>query len=233
MRVKRTVILSVLMTAMGIHVHAQHFPVGVVSVQDTTKAFQLGVISSIATDGGKGVQLAGMSNTSAHVFNGLQLSSVSNITRGMNSGLQLSGVLNVSSAMHRGVQLGAVNYADSLNGAQIGVFNVARKRPKGWQVGIVNMSYDSIGHKIGLVNINPMTDIDVMVYGGSSTKTNLAVRYRNRSTYNIFGVGTHFMGGLQVLRCVILSSGSVCPAVAKVESEWRHRLLSRRDFLQE
>ena len=194
MRVKRTVILSVLMTAMGIHVHAQHFPVGVVSVQDTTKAFQLGVISSIATDGGKGVQLAGMSNTSAHVFNGLQLSSVSNITRGMNSGLQLSGVLNVSSAMHRGVQLGAVNYADSLNGAQIGVFNVARKRPKGWQVGIVNMSYDSIGHKIGLVNINPMTDIDVMVYGGSSTKTNLAVRYRNRSTYNIFGVGTHFMG---------------------------------------
>ena len=103
---------------MGIHVHAQHFPVGVVSVQDTTKAFQLGVI----------------------------------------------------------------NYADSLNGAQIGVFNVARKRPKGWQVGIVNMSYDSIGHKIGLVNINPMTDIDVMVYGGSSTKTNLAVRYRNRST---------------------------------------------------
>ena len=179
---------------MGIHVHAQHFPVGVVSVQDTTKAFQLGVISSIATDGGKGVQLAGMSNTSAHVFNGLQLSSVSNITRGMNSGLQLSGVLNVSSAMHRGVQLGAVNYADSLNGVQIGVFNVARRRPKGWQVGIVNMSYDSIGHKIGLVNINPMTDIDVMVYGGSSTKTNLAVRYRNRSTYNIFGVGTHFMG---------------------------------------
>ena len=182
------------MTAMGIHIHAQHFPVGVVSVQDTTKAFQLGVTSSIATDGGKGVQLAGMSNTSAHVFNGLQLSAVSNITRGMNSGLQLSGVLNVSSAMHRGVQLGAVNYADSLNGAQIGVFNVARKRPKGWQVGIVNLSYDSIGHKIGLVNINPMTDIDVMVYGGSSTKTNLAVRYRNRSTYNIFGVGTHFMG---------------------------------------
>ncbi len=179
---------------MGIHIHAQHFPVGVVSVQDTTKAFQLGVISSIATDGGKGVQLAGMSNTSAHVFNGLQLSAVSNITRGMNSGLQLSGVLNVSSAIHRGVQLGAVNYADSLNGAQIGVFNVARKRPKGWQVGIVNMSYDSIGHKIGLVNINPMTDIDMMVYGGSSTKTNLAVRYRNRSTYNIFGVGTHFMG---------------------------------------
>ena len=175
-------------------VMAQKSPVGVVSVQDTVKSIQFGVISSIATDGGKGLQLSGMSNTSAHCFNGLQLSGVSNITRGMDKGVQLSGILNVSSAMHRGLQLGAVNYADSLNGAQIGVFNVARKRPKGWQVGVVNLSYDSIGHKIGLVNINPTTDIDLMVYAGTSTKTNLALRCRNKSTYNILGVGTHFMG---------------------------------------
>ncbi len=173
---------------------AQKFPVGIVSVQDTVKAFQLGFISSVATDGGKGVQLSTLSSTSAQTFNGLQLSAVSNITQGMNKGVQLSGILNVSSAMHRGVQWGAINYADSLNGAQIGLFNIARKRPKGWQVGLINLSYDSIGHKIGLVNINPMTNIDIMLYGGSSTKTNLAVRYRNKSTYNIFGVGTHFMG---------------------------------------
>ena len=173
---------------------AQKFPVGIVSVQDTMKSVQVGVISSVAADGGHGVQLSGVSNTSAHLFNGLQLSSISNITAGMNKGLQLSGILNVSSAMQHGVQLGAINYADSLNGAQIGVFNIARKRPKGWQVGLINLSYDSIGHKIGLVNVNPMTDIDVMIYGGSSTKTNLAVRYRNKNTYSIMGVGTHFMG---------------------------------------
>ena len=190
---KKIVIIAAL-CSMSIAMTAQKFPVGIVSVQDTTKAFQLGVISSIAADGGHGVQLSGMSNISAHQFNGLQLSSVTNITQGMDKGLQLSGVLNVSSHMMRGGQLAAINYADSLNGAQIGVFNIARKRPKGWQVGIVNLSYDSIGHKIGLVNINPMTDIDIMVYGGSSTKTNLAVRYRNKSTYNILGVGTHFMG---------------------------------------
>ena len=96
--------------------------------------------------------------------------------------------------MQRGLQWGAVNYADSLNGAQIGVFNVARKRPKGWQVGIINLSYDTIGHKIGLVNINPLTNIDLMLYGGTSSKVNIAMRYRNKSTYNILGVGTHFMG---------------------------------------
>jgi hypothetical protein len=44
------------------------------------------------------------------------------------------------------------------------------------------------------VNVNPMTDIDIMLYGGSSTKANLAVRYRNKISYNIMGVGTHFMG---------------------------------------
>lgn len=164
------------------------------SVQDSVKGFQFGVSSSVAADGGYGVQLSGISNASARLFNGLQLSSTSNITAGMNRGLQLAGILNVSEGMMGGWQLGMVNYADSLDGAQIGVFNVARKRPRGWQVGLVNVSYDSIGHKIGLVNVSPRTRIDLMLYGGSSTKINGAMRYRNKSTYNIIGIGTHFMG---------------------------------------
>ena len=193
---KRVLLLAAvaMMTLVSGDVYAQKFPVGIVSTQDSVKSVQLGVISSVATGGGHGLQLAGVSNTSAHQFNGLQLAGLTNISRGIGRGLQLSGFLNVSSDMMRGVQWGAVNYADSLNGAQIGAFNVARRSPKGWQVGLVNMSYDSIGHKIGLVNINPQTDIDIMLYGGSSTKTNLAVRYRNKSTYSILGVGTHFMG---------------------------------------
>ena len=173
---------------------AQHSPVGIVSVQDSVKSVQLGVISSVAVDGGHGAQLSGLSNTTGQRFNGVQLSTISNITTGMDKGVQLSALLNVSSAMQRGAQIGAINYADSLNGAQVGIFNIARKRPKGWQVGLINLSYDSIGHKVGLVNINPATTIDYMLYGGSSTKVNLAARFRNKSTYSIIGVGTHFMG---------------------------------------
>ena len=94
---------------------AQNFPVGIVSVQDSVKSVQFGVISSIATEGGHGVQFGGVSNTSASVFNGLQLGGISNITQGMDRGLQLSGFLNVSSEMMRGWQFGAVNYADSLS----------------------------------------------------------------------------------------------------------------------
>ena len=58
---------------------AQKSPVGIVSVQDSVKSVQFGVISSVAADGGHGVQLSGVSNASARTFNGLQLSSVSNI----------------------------------------------------------------------------------------------------------------------------------------------------------
>lgn len=173
---------------------AQNSPVGIVSTQDSVRGMQLGVISSVTVGGGHGLQLSGVSNTSAQRFRGWQVSSMSNVATGMDGGVQLSGLLNVSSAMQRGWQVGAVNYADSLDGAQVGVFNVARRRPRGWQVGLVNVSYDNVGRKVGLVNIGTATDIDVMAYGGTSTKTNLAVRYRNRSTYSVFGVGTHFMG---------------------------------------
>ena len=194
MRKALAIVAVFLMTAVDHSIWAQNSPVGIVSVQDSVKSIQFGVISTVAPDGGHGVQLAGVSNTAAHRFNGLQLGGVSNITQGMERGLQLSGILNVSTEMMRGWQWGAVNYAGSLDGIQVGVFNVARKRPEGWQVGLINLSYDTIGHKIGLVNVNPTTDIDIMMYGGSSTKGNIAVRYRNRSTYNILGVGTHFMG---------------------------------------
>ncbi len=183
-----------MMAIMGNDVFAQKSPVGIVSVQDSVKSVQLGVISSIATDGGHGLQLSGISNMSANNFNGLQLTTISNISHGMERGLQASALLNVSSAMMRGWQLGAVNYTDSLDGAQVGLFNIARKHRKGWQVGLVNLTFDSIGHKVGLVNISPRTVVDVMLYGGSSTKANVAVRFRNLSTYNIIGVGTHFMG---------------------------------------
>ena len=189
---KGLLIAIAIMTTIG--VQAQIFPVGIVSAQDTVKGFQFGLISSVTTEGGHGFQFGGVSNTSGHTFNGLQMGGVSSITQGMDKGLQMSSILNISSKRMNGWQMGTVNYADSLNGAQIGIFNVTRKHPQGWQVGLVNLSYDSIGHKIGLVNINPATHIDVMVYGGSSTKMNLAARFRNRSTYNVIGVGTHFMG---------------------------------------
>ena len=139
---KKQILLNLML--LPVAAMAQHSPVGIVSVQDSTKSVQLGIVSNIATDGGKGLQLSGFSNMSARAFRGVQLSGVSNISRGLPKGMQISGLLNVSSAYMRGLQLAAVNYADSLNGAQFGLVNVARAHPRGWQVGLVNITHDTI-----------------------------------------------------------------------------------------
>ena len=76
----KKILIMVTATMMAVmNVQAQKSPVGIVSVQDSVKSIQFGIISSVAADGGHGVQLSGVSNASAHKFNGLQLSSISNI----------------------------------------------------------------------------------------------------------------------------------------------------------
>ena len=162
------------------------------SVGDDMRGVQVSGVSNVVK-GGNGVQLSLFNNVSSSPFRGVQLSGLSNVSMGMKRGLQIAAA-NVSSSYMRGLQLGGYNYADTLNGSQIGLFNVCVRHPRGVQIGVINYSQDTIAHKIGLVNVNPKTRIDYMFYGGSATKANLAVRFRNRSTYNILGIGTHYFG---------------------------------------
>lgn len=173
---------------------AQQLPLGLVSFQDSLRSVQVGVIASVATEQARGIQLSGFSNMAAIPFKGIQFSGISNIASGVERGMQWASLLNVSSGYMRGLQLGSYNYADSLNGSQVGLINVARTHPKGWQVGLVNVTRDTVAHKLGLVNVNPNTAIDYLFYLGSATKLNGAVRFRNHSTYNILAAGTHYMG---------------------------------------
>ena len=173
--------------------HVTNLSIGITSHADTIKGVQANMLSNW-TASVKGLQLSGFSNISSSPLRGAQLSGVTNITMGVEKGLQAAGLLNVSSGDMRGLQVGAYNYAEELNGWQVGVFNVATSHPKGWQVGILNYSKDTEGRKIGLVNVSPATTIDLMGYFGTSSKLNTAIRFRNRSTYNIIGLGTHYMG---------------------------------------
>ena len=154
---------------------------------------QVAGISNLANNM-RGVQLSIFNNVSLSPFRGVQLAGITNISRGVKKGIQLSAMANISSSYMRGLQIGAYNYADTLNGSQIGFLNICTNHPRGVQIGIVNYSRDTVAHKIGLVNVNPKTNVDIMVYGGSSTKFNAAFRFRNRSTYSIIGFGTHYMG---------------------------------------
>lgn len=174
-------------TLHGVSVNA------ILSASNNTDGVQISLISN-ATRKLRGVQLASFSNISLSPLAGLQLSPVSNISMGVKRGVQLSALVNVCSGYMRGYQMSAYNYADTLNGSQIGILNVCINHPKGVQIGIINYSRDTVAHKIGLVNVNPKTKTDFMAYIGSSSKFNIAVRFRNRSTYSILGFGTHYMG---------------------------------------
>ena len=156
----------------------------------TMRGVQIAGIANVAREF-NGVQLAGLTNACTTPMRGIQLSAVTNIAMGVRRGLQISGVANICSSYMRGIQTAIYNYADTLNGSQIGLFNVCVSHPRGVQVGVINYSRDTLARKIGLVNISPATRIDFLAYGGSSTKTNLAMRFRNRSTYSIIGFGTH------------------------------------------
>lgn len=131
------------------------------------RGLQCAGLSNIGT-GIKGVQLAGFSNVSLSSFRGIQIGGVTNISRGVEKGIQLTALANISSSYMRGLQIGAYNYADTLNGSQIGLFNACISHPRGVQIGLLNYSRDTTAHKIGLVNINPLTRIDVMAFGGNS-----------------------------------------------------------------
>lgn len=157
------------------------------------RGVQLAGIANVARKF-NGVQLAGLTNACTTPMRGIQLSAVTNIAMGVRRGLQISGVANICSSYMRGIQTAIYNYADTLNGSQIGLFNVCVSHLRGVQVGVINYSRDTLARKIGLVNISPATRIDFLVYGGSSTKTNFAMRFRNRSTYSMIGFGTHYMG---------------------------------------
>ena len=162
-------------------------------IDGEARGVQLSGISNAARSI-NGLQLSGMTNATATPMRGVQIAGVTNVAMGVKRGMQVAGAANVCSSYMRGLQLGAYNYADTLNGSQVGLMNFCVSHPHGVQVGLINYSRDTVAHKIGLVNVNPKTRIDMILYGGTSTKGNIAVRFRNRSTYNILGVGTHFMG---------------------------------------
>jgi hypothetical protein len=141
-----------------------------------------------------GVQVATFSNVAGEDVRGAQLSGIANIAVSVSKGVQMASIFNMCVNNMHGWQLANFNVADTLSGSQIGIFNMCSHHPHGVQIGIINYSRDTVAHKIGLVNVNPKTRIQMMIYGGTCTKANVAVRFRNRSTYNVIGLGTHYMG---------------------------------------
>ena len=152
---------------------------------------QTSLLSNVGSDI-KGVQASLISNITANSITGLQLGGVANIAFNTNKALQLSTLTNVCLSTMHGMQFALGNYAENVQGMQLGLVNLSTGKVDGWQVGIVNHSKDTTAHKIGLVNITPRTRIQAMIFGSNTSKINVAVRFKNRQNYSILGIGTHY-----------------------------------------
>ena len=130
----------------------------------------------------KGVQV-GFFNGGRYL--GLQLGAVN--FSGDNSGVSIGG-MNVEFGRNKGLQLGGNNFADSLSGVQIGVLNLCGNGDGGVQFGIFNYCAEEC-QQFGLVNINQHSRFQMLVTTGNHDLISVALRIRNRHTYNVIGFG--------------------------------------------
>ena len=147
---------------------------------------------NVAGDTVKGIQLTGILNVSGGKTTGMQIAGLGNVSV-ETSGLQIAALSNLSIQEMRGIQVSAVNLAGKLRGVQLGIVNATKGEQQGVQIGVVNYSKDTTTHKIGLVNLNPKTKIQMLAFGGNTSKINVGVRFKNRHTYTILGIGTHYL----------------------------------------
>ena len=111
----------------------------------------------------------------------------------MDKGVQIAPLANICMQGMGGAQIGLGNYATKVKGTQIGLLNICGGEVKGVQIGLINHSKDTSTIKIGLVNVNPKTRIQMLVYGGNAAKFNAAVRFQNKLTYTMLGMGTPYL----------------------------------------
>ncbi|MCD8310570.1 MAG: hypothetical protein LUB83_05080 [Prevotellaceae bacterium] len=150
---------------------------------NVTGSDNYGVLASglvnIAGSQSTGLELAGLANVGASHVEGVQLAGLLNVAAGSMKGVQLSGLGNVASQNTDGVQLAPCNILVRGRGLQIGLVNYYREQLDGFQ--------------LGLVNANPHTRVQLMLYGGNSTKLNMAVRFKNKVYYTILGIGAPYL----------------------------------------
>ena len=149
-----------------------------------------------AGEGLHGVQIGGvniacleMKGVQVGFFNGarilgLQVGVIN--MNGDNAGVSIGG-MNLDLGCNKGLQLGLENCADSLDGVQIGAFNQCGNGD-GVQIGIFNYCAEEC-RQFGLVNVNQRSRLQMLVTTGNHDLISLALRIRNRHTYNVIGFG--------------------------------------------
>ena len=103
-----------------------------------------------------GLDLGLASRATGHA-NGLQSSAI-NIVDGDGIGLQANWLVGFVKGEYDGFQVGGVNYAQKMQGLQIGLLYNGADYIQGVQIGLINVTRTMIGVQIGLVNVIQSND---------------------------------------------------------------------------
>jgi hypothetical protein len=122
---------------------------------------------------------------------GAQISSLVAQVDGDLDGAQLSGVVGIVGGDLRGVQLsGVLNWADTVEGVQLGVVNVATELKRGVQLGLVNYTDYSGGFRLGLFNVSQSTVIRGAAWSGETDPFEVGLKIQDGSFYTLLTSGT-------------------------------------------
>ncbi|MDR0988186.1 MAG: hypothetical protein LBM06_01815 [Prevotellaceae bacterium] len=152
-------------------------------------------LTNIVGEDGDGVMTGGLINFIGKNGSGLHLAGVASLVGDRFTGLSVTGLLNIAGDRMQGVQLsGLINITGQLRGLQLAPFNLA-ETGTGIQIGLVNYSRKAFkGVRLGLINATPQTRLQLMLLGGTRTKLNAALRFKNRRSYTVVGAGYPYGG---------------------------------------
>lgn len=162
---------------------------------NNSRGFIIGGLLNISGENSSGVHFAGLANISGGDFKGVASSGVLNVVGKNFKGVQLAGLASITGEDMHGVQISGIGnvVGNKVNGLQISPLNVGT-HVKGVQVGLFNYYTKSLkGFQLGLINANPQTTVQMMLFGGNTTKINIGARFKNKLFYTILGGGTHYL----------------------------------------
>lgn len=111
----------------------------------------------------KGVQLGLFATKASDYLIGSQVSLFVNNARKEMRGIQVAALLNISNEHIEGAQISStVNYAESVDGLQLGFVNWADEKSEGVQIGYVNGALDTMRYlQLGLVNMGEYSKTNI------------------------------------------------------------------------
>jgi hypothetical protein len=166
------------------------FELGTVNaITGSLSGVELALLGNWVGEAASGLQVAGLFN-SASKSEGLQVAGALNRAGADGGGGQVALLANVNGGSFDGLQLALFNHARDVRGAQLGVINVGAK-VKGLQLGLINVADDVEGAPIGLVSVTRSGGVHPMVWGGSASYGNVALKFATRYTYTFLSVALH------------------------------------------